>query len=144
MQVTGAIFDCDGTLVDSMRVWRNVFGAVLPKYGKTVDSEFFERVEAVSLMDGCKICVDHLELPITAEALYEEFCAYVTEQYQHHVSIISGAKEFLQELYDAGIPMAVASSTPVREVRAALAAQGIEHLFKTVVSTEDVGGSGQG
>ena len=91
-------------------------------------------------MDGCKICVDHLELPITAEALYEEFCAYVTEQYQHHVSIISGAKEFLQELYDAGIPMAVASSTPVREVRAALAAQGIEHLFKTVVSTEDVGG----
>lgn len=140
MQVTGAIFDCDGTLVDSMRVWRNVFGAVLPKYGKTVDSAFFERVEAVSLMDGCKICVDYLDLPVTAETLYEEFCAYVTEQYQHHVSSIPGAKEFLQELYDAGIPMAVASSTPVREVRAALAAQGIEHLFKTVVSTEDVGG----
>ena len=52
MQVTGAIFDCDGTLVDSMRVWHNVFGAVLPKYGKTVDSDFFEQVEAVSLMDG--------------------------------------------------------------------------------------------
>ena len=140
MQVTGAIFDCDGTLVDSMHVWHNVFGAVLPKYGKAVDSDFFEQVEAVSLMDGCKLCVDHLGLPVTAETLYEEFCAYVTDQYQHHVSIIPGAKEFLQELYDAGIPMAVASSTPVREVRAALAAQGIDHLFKTVVSTEDVGG----
>lgn len=140
MQVTGAIFDCDGTLVDSMFVWHKIFGAVLGKYGKSVDSEFFNRVEAVSLMDGCKICVDQLGLPITAEALYEEFCAYVTEQYQNHVSIIPGAKAFLQELYDAGIPMAVASSTPVREVRAALAAQGIEHFFKTVVSTEDVGG----
>lgn len=140
MQVTGAIFDCDGTLVDSMRVWHNVFGAVLPKYGKTIDSDIFDRVEAVSLMGGCQICVDELDLPITAEALYEEFCAYVTDQYQHHVSIIPGAKEFLQELHDAGIPMAVASSTPVREVRAALAVQGIEHLFKTVVSTEDVGG----
>ena len=140
MQVTGAIFDCDGTLVDSMRVWHNVFGAVLPKYGKTIDSDIFDRVEAVSLMGGCQICVDELDLPITAEALYEEFCAYVTDQYQHHVSIIPGAKEFLQELHDAGIPMAVASSTPVREVRAALAAQGIEYLFKTVVSTEDVGG----
>jgi len=140
MQVTGAIFDCDGTLVDSMHVWHNVFGAVLPKYGKTIDSDIFDRVEAVSLIGGCQICVDELDLPITAEALYEEFCAYVTDQYRHHVSIIPGAKEFLQELYDAGIPMAVASSTPVREVRAALAAQGIEHLFKTVVSTEDVGG----
>ena len=140
MQVTGAIFDCDGTLVDSMCVWHNVFGAVLPKYGKTVDSDIFDRVEAVSLIGGCQICVDELDLPITAEALYEEFCAYVTDQYQHHVSIISGAKEFLQELYDAGIPLAVASSTPVREVRAALAAQGIEHFFKAVVSTEDVGG----
>lgn len=140
MQVTGAIFDCDGTLVDSMCVWHNVFGAVLPKYGKTIDSDIFDRVEAVSLIGGCQICVDELDLPITAEALYEEFCAYVTDQYQHHVSIIPGAKEFLQELHDAGIPMAVASSTPVREVRAALAAQGIEHFFKTVVSTEDVGG----
>ena len=140
MQVTGAIFDCDGTLVDSMCVWHNVFGAVLPKYGKTIDSDIFDRVEAVSLIGGCQICVDELDLPITAEALYEEFCAYVTDQYRHHVSIIPGAKEFLQELHDAGIPMAVASSTPVREVRAALAAQGIEHLFKTVVSTEDVGG----
>ena len=140
MQVTGAIFDCDGTLVDSMFVWHNVFGAVLSKYGKTVDSDIFDRVEAVSLIGGCQICVDELDLPVTAETLYEEFCAYVTDQYQHHVSIIPGAKEFLQELYDAGIPLAVASSTPVREVRAALAAQGIDHLFKTVVSTEDVGG----
>ncbi len=140
MQVTGAIFDCDGTLVDSMCVWHNVFGAVLSNYGKTPDSDMFNRVEAVSLIGGCQICVDELDLPVTAEALYEEFCAYVTDQYQHHVSIIPGAKEFLQELYDAGIPLAVASSTPVREVRAALAAQGIEHLFKTVVSTEDVGG----
>ena len=140
MQVTGAIFDCDGTLVDSMCVWHNVFGAVLPKYGKTVDPDIFDRVEAVSLIGGCQICVDELALPVTAETLYEEFCAYATDQYQHHVSIVPGAKEFLQELYDAGIPLAVASSTPVREVRAALAAQGIEHLFKTVVSTEDVGG----
>ncbi|WP_455039330.1 thiamine diphosphokinase [Lancefieldella parvula] len=140
MQVTGAIFDCDGTLVDSMCVWHNVFGAVLPKYGKTVNPDIFDRVEAVSLIGGCQICVDELALPVTAETLYEEFCAYATDQYQHHVSIVPGAKEFLQELYDAGIPLAVASSTPVREVRAALAAQGIEHLFKTVVSTEDVGG----
>ena len=140
MQVTGAIFDCDGTLVDSMCVWHNVFGAVLPKYGKTVNPDIFNRVEAVSLIGGCQICVDELALPVTAETLYEEFCVYATDQYQHHVSIVPGAKEFLQELYDAGIPLAVASSTPVREVRAALAAQGIEHFFKTVVSTEDVGG----
>ena len=140
MQVTGAIFDCDGTLVDSMCVWHNVFSAVLPKYGKTVDPDIFDRVEAVSLIGGCQICVDELALPVTAETLYEEFCAYATDQYQHHVLIVPGAKEFLQELYDAGIPLAVASSTPAREVRAALAAQGIEHLFKTVVSTEDVGG----
>lgn len=140
MQVTGAIFDCDGTLVDSMCVWHNVFSAVLPKYGKTVDPDIFDRVEAVSLIGGCQICVDELALPVTAETLYEEFCAYATDQYQHHVSIVPGAKEFLQELYDAGIPLAVASSTPVREVRAALAAQGIEHLFETIVSTEDVGG----
>ena len=66
MQVTGAIFDCDGTLVDSMCVWHNVFSAVLPKYGKTVDPDIFDRVEAVSLIGGCQICVDELALPVTS------------------------------------------------------------------------------
>ncbi len=44
MQATGAIFDHDvGNLVDSMRAWRNAFGASSPKYGKTVSLRIFER-----------------------------------------------------------------------------------------------------
>lgn len=139
MQVTGAIFDCDGTLVDSLFMWQKAFKDVLSKYDKKIDDDLFNQIEAMSLKEGCTLCIQKYNLSVSFEELYEEFCSYVRTQYQHNVTLIPYAKDFLQELYNAGIPMAVASSTPVREVRAALAAQGIEHFFQTVVSTEDVG-----
>ncbi len=80
-------------------------------------------------MDGRKLCVDYLDLPVTAEALYEEFCAYVTEQYQNHVSSIPGAKGVLAELTTQVSWLAVASSTPVREGRGPRGSLGIEHFF---------------
>ncbi len=63
--------DCDGTLVDSVRLAQR-FGAVLPKYGKTIDSDIFDRVEAV--IGGCQIGVDEL-IALLQRKLYEEFCA---------------------------------------------------------------------
>ena len=51
-----------------------------------------------------------------------------------------GVRRLLDELAAAGVPMVVASSTPVRELRCALSAHGLDGDFQDVVSTEDVGG----
>ena len=51
-----------------------------------------------------------------------------------------GAREFLEELSRAGVPMVIASSTPVRELRCCLEAHGLAGYFRDVVSTEDVDG----
>lgn len=74
-----------------------------------------------------------------AESLYEELCADVRAAYAR-VPLLPGARDFLQELACAGIPMVMASSTPVRELRSCLETHGIAGFFKDVVSTEDVGG----
>lgn len=141
MKTTGAIFDLDGTLVDSMWMWRRAFGDVLEDFVIDMTPDFFKKVEAISLFDGCVVCVKEFNLPLTAQELYERFVAHVQYVYTHDIAIIAGAKDFLQELYDAGIPMAIASSTPGRALGTALRAQGIEHYFQALVSTEDVGGA---
>lgn len=139
MPITAAIFDCDGTLVDSMGMWRHVVEGLLVKRGMPVPPEFFGRTEAVSLEDGCKLAFEEYGVGTDVDSLYEELCADVREAYAH-VPLMPGAREFLQELADAGIPMVLASSTPVRELRSCLETHGIAGFFKDVVSTEDVGG----
>ena len=139
MPITGAIFDCDGTLADSMGMWRQVVEGLLVKRGMPVPPDFYERTEPVSLHDGCVMIHEEFGLGQDAESLYEELCADVREAYAH-VPLMPGAREFLQELADAGTPMVLASSTPVRELRSCLETHGIAGFFKDVVSTEDVGG----
>ncbi|MBF4807610.1 MAG: HAD family phosphatase, partial [Lancefieldella rimae] len=140
MQITGAIFDLDGTLVDSMWMWRRSFGDVLEDLHINMTPDFFKRVEAISLYDGCVACIEEFNLPLSAEELYEKFLVYVQTVYSHDIESIVGAADFLQELFDAGIPLAIASSTPSRAIHVALEAQGMEKFFKAVVCTEDVGG----
>lgn len=140
MHITGAIFDCDGTLVDSMGMWADVPAWLARTHGAEPDEGLWERFESISVMDGCALFHDELGLPQSAEELYEELCAHVREAYRDQVVPFEGARELLADLRAAGVPLAVASSTPVREVRCCLRAHDLEQYFDHVVSTEDVGG----
>lgn len=138
MELAGAIFDCDGTLVDSMGMWSHAAAWLCARHGATPPP--FDRIEALSLRDTCALLHSDLGIGTSPEALYEELCAHVRDAYEHEVALMPGARAFLEELAATGVPMVIASSTPVRELRCALAAHGIEHFFADVVSTEDVGG----
>ena len=138
MDVSGAIFDCDGTLVDSMGMWTSSYDWLCERHG--VRGVPMEQVESLALRDACDFFHDELGIEASAEDLYEELCAHVRYAYEHEVRLMPGAVEFLEELEAAGVPMVVASSTPGRELRCCLRAHGLERFFPDVVSTEDVGG----
>ncbi|WP_455136952.1 thiamine diphosphokinase [Thermophilibacter sp.] len=138
MDITGAIFDCDGTLVDSMGMWAHAFGWLCERH--RVSGVTQEEVESVSLHDGCALLHDKYGVAAPVDELYEQICSHVHEAYVHDVRPFPHVRDLLDELAEAGVPMVVASSTPVRELRCALEAHGLAGYFSDVVSTEDVGG----
>ncbi|WP_322290269.1 thiamine diphosphokinase [Paratractidigestivibacter sp.] len=140
MTILGAIFDCDGTLVDSMGMWADSTAWVFANYGGTMPDGFFDRVESISLANMCAICHEEFGYGDTAGEVYEAVCAHVRDCYENEIAAFPGARDFLAELKRAGIPMAIASSTPVRELRVGLEAHDMLGSFDAVVSTEDVGG----
>ncbi len=140
MRFTGAIFDCDGTLVDSMRMWHDVLTELGRRYAGDVPPDFFKRIESLSLWDEARVLHEECGGGESTQAVYDEICATVTERYVHEVQDMPGALVFLRAVRDAGIPMIVATSTPKREVVACLEAHGMAGFFVDVVSTEDVGG----
>ena len=140
MKPLGAIFDVDGTLVDSMAMWADSTEWVFRHYGAQMPEGFFERVEPITVMDMCVIDHDEFGFGASAEEVYEAVCAHVRDCYAHEIQMFPGARDFLAELNAAGIPMVVASSTPVREFTVGLEAHGLRGFFRDVVSTEDVGG----
>ena len=138
MDVSGAIFDCDGTLVDSMGMWTHAYEWLYDHYGS--EGAPMDVVEPMALADACRLFHDEYGMGSSGEEVYETLTAHVRDAYEREVALMPGAREFLDELSAAGIPMIVASSTPKRELWHALCAHGLDGYFMDAVSTEDVGG----
>lgn len=140
MQITGAIFDCDGTLVDSMPMWHQVTLDALR--GHVDDPErVFAESESGAADQMCQVFHDRYGIGESGQAVFDDLMVHVRHAYRHEVEPVPGAIDFVRSLHAAGIPMVVASSTTPPEVRVALRAQGIEDLFQDVVGTCDVGRS---
>jgi thiamine pyrophosphokinase len=139
MPITGAIFDFDGTIVDSMPMWNYVPDRLLRRYGTQMTPEAFEATEPLNCDDECRWFHEHLGVGESGEALFEELRAMVRHEYETVIAAWPHVDEFLQELDDAGIPMVIASSTPADDIRVGLRAHGLEHFFKDVIFTGDVG-----
>ena len=96
MDIQGAIFDCDGTLVDSMGMWRSASSWICEHHG--VEPLPFEQIESLALRETCDMYHDEKGIGDSGEGLYEELCAHVRDAYEHEVPLMPGAREFLDEL----------------------------------------------
>ena len=139
MPITGAIFDFDGTIVDSMPMWEQVPGELVARHGQVMTHEMFVITEPMSADEECAWFHEHLGVGESGEALFQELREMVREAYRTRVDAWPHVEEFLQSLADAGIPMVIASSTPADDIRVGLRAHGLEHFFSDVIFTGDVG-----
>lgn len=136
--ISGAIFDCDGTLLDSMQVWYGAFAHLVGTYGIEATDEMQRTVEPMTLPQSSAWLHENLGIGESGPALNEEIHAYMRDQYEHHIPELPGARHFLDSLRAAGIPMIVATSTTSSLVRDALRVHGMDGYFQDVVCTAEV------
>lgn len=137
-KISGAIFDCDGTLLDSMSMWFATFSELLGTYGVEASDELVSRIEAMTIPDTCAFLHGELGMGESADEVFSQIGRIVTYQYEHNVKPMPGAREMLESLSVARVPMVVASSSPSQFVRAALDCHGMLGFFSDVLCTADV------
>lgn len=143
MAITGAIFDCDGTLVDSMPMWFDVFYKLLENHGFSRDDarvrEATEEAEPLSIPDEIELLKERLGMTDDSCALFDELDAMVRYAYANTIQTYPLVGPFLEQLHEMGIPMIVASSTGAADVRIGLQAHGFDKYFIDIVSAEERG-----
>ncbi len=139
MAIRGAIFDFDGTLVDSMPMWTDVCVRLLQRYGVDDAERVFAERESLDMEQKCVWYHENLGIGASAAELCDELREDVLRAYRHEVRRFSGCKRFLEQLRSRGVPMVIASATPVDLLREGLEAQGLADYFQDVVFAGDVG-----
>ncbi len=132
----GIIFDCDGTLADTMPLHWRAWQVVAKRYKLNFPEDRFYSLGGVPSRDILKmlgeeqsVILDHLAVAREKEAEYQPLIAQV----EPINTVVGVARE-----YYGRIPMAVASGGTHHIIEQVLQHLGIRHLFNAVVTSEDV------
>lgn len=143
MNMKAAIFDMDGTLVDSLMLWDTIWSAFGKRYLKdesfTPDAEDDKQVRTLTLKDAMQLIHDNYRLGENGEELLAEANGIIKDFYANRVALKDGVAAFLEHCKNEGVKMCIASATAPDLIHTALKHCGIETYFLKVFSCGDIG-----
>lgn len=134
-----AIFDMDGTLIDSMGIWRNLGREYLRSKGITEDIEdILEEIAPLTMSESAELFVERFSLPGDAKSVAQEMNAIMDAHYKRDIPLKNGARAYLEALQKAGVRMCAASATEEALMKACLERLGILPCFAFILSCESL------
>ncbi len=139
-----ALFDMDGTLVDSMTHWMRAplsyARAVLPNLTEEMARRVYLTHDYADIRDLLASWGAEVSVPALIRASEDA----MVEEYLHHIDAKAGVPALLASLHHAGTKMGIITMTPHHEVEICLARTGLDRYFSFVLTTEDTSdGSGK-
>ena len=141
MNITGAIFDFDGTLFDSMHVWKGIRHKFFENLGLELTSEDEEAFKGLFLRETFLLAIERFDLKQSYEELLSMLFDYIKERYISETEPKNDIIEFLEKLKSKGVKMGIATATGEPALIAVLEKYGILHYFSAIYSTYTVGAS---
>lgn len=141
MDITGAIFDFDGTLFDSMHVWKGYKDNFFNHLGLELTAEDEEAFKGLFLRETFLLAIERFNLKYTYEELLSMLFDYIKVRYLTETEPKNDIIEFLEKLKAKGVKMGIATATGEPALIAVLKKYEMLHYFSAIYSTYTVGAS---
>ena len=141
MEASFAIFDMDGTLIDSMPYWDRLTAEYLESLHLPPEEhlDLKDAVETMSMVESAEYFQQALDLDKTPEEIVLEMGDLMDKHYQEDIQLRAGVKDFLEGMRAEGVPMCVLTLTPAPLAYACLDRLGVAEYFAFILCSDDVG-----
>lgn len=130
--IKGAIFDLDGTILDSMKMWRYVGNDYLLSIGIEPSKTLHDELRHMYLWDACDYICQNYETGRTNEQVFSEIKTYISDFYENKARLKEGAAEYLERLKKDGVRICLATATDRALLIPALKRCGILKYFEII------------
>ena len=137
--LTGAIFDFDGTLLDSMFIWDTIGEDYLRTLGKEPHEDLKETFMTLTLEEAAEYYREHYKVTLSVTEIVDSINAMVEGIYRTKVTLKPGVMAYLRLLKERGVKMCVATVTDRYLVEDTLERLGILHYFCGIFTCAEVG-----
>ncbi len=139
MKISGAIFDLDGTLLNSTQMWKGAAARYITSLRKTPEPDLWEKTRGMTVPELCAYLKSEYAIATTEEKIAKGFNAKLREDYLADVDIKEYVPVLLERFKQKGVAMCVATSTDKAIADEILARLGIRDYFSSIVTWKDAG-----
>lgn len=139
MRLQSAIFDMDGTLLDSMGVWETLCSDLLREIGLEPEADLDAKVKPMSAQQGAAYCRKRYNLTQSEDEIVDLIDRRIERFYRREVTPKPGVERMLSLLKMQGVGMYVATATNRGPAEAALRRTGLDIYFQGLMTCADAG-----
>lgn len=135
----GAIFDLDGTLLDSMGVWRQIDVAFFSRRNIALPNDFMGAITPMQPYQAAVYTVNRFGLNESPDSVLQEWTDMAFDEYRNRLELKPYVREYIGLLASRGVRMSVASSSDRRMVEAALRRNQIRDQMEFIITSAEIG-----
>lgn len=135
----GAIFDVDGTILDSMGVWYRVTDSFFKKHGLILTDAKAASYKEMTLNESLPQINKEYGLNMRFDEIYNEFRSLMAAEYEYNICLKPGVDKYLCNLHNKGVKIAVATSGYEGMCKAAFKRLGIIDYIDAYAFSSEVG-----
>lgn len=109
--IKAAIFDLDGTLIDSMYIWDEAASRLLISLDKEPETDLNRKLERMNINQACDYLKTRYDLEEDINSIKNKLDEIIYYEYKHNIKIKEGVKEYIDKLKNIGIKCAVLTAS---------------------------------
>ena len=133
--IHGAIFDVDGTILDSMGVWNTLASQYVQSLGMVPDKNLDEIVSDMSLEQSATYLKNHYKINKQEERIISEVLNFISDFYEYEVNLMPGFKEFISHYDSINV---IGTSCDEELVKIALNRLAVLNYFEDIITCSKV------
>lgn len=132
-------FDLDGTLLDSMGMWKTITRTYVESKGSELNRDLEQRLTTCGMDQGLHVLREELGIEDSYENMRAAFTDLVVEKYLTEVKAHEGAMETLEEVKKRGYKISLATASNYEIVEEVLKGKGMDQYFDFINTCDQVG-----